>query len=130
MGKKRVAIIDDDPSISEFLSDLLTDEGYEPVAWHRGAGAYELVKRIKPAAVLLDMNMETRDAGLHVAEAICSDPETQGIPIIIVSAEGEFLHRKYMRLRELPCRVQPKPIDIPALLALLRDVTDDVPAIH
>ena len=80
MVKRRVMVIDDEPSVREFLSDLLLDEGYEPVVWTSGAGAYEKAKRIQPAAVLLDMNMETPDAGLRVAEMICSDKETQDIP--------------------------------------------------
>ncbi len=120
-----IAVIDDDPAVSAFLQDLLIDEGYEPVLWNRGAGAGAFVKRTRPFAVLLDMNMETPDAGLQVAEALCGDPDTQGIPIIVVSAEAEFLHKKYHRLRELPCRVHPKPVDIPALLALLDEAAED-----
>jgi len=103
---------------------LLADEGYKPVLWNQGAGAYELVKRVRPAAVLLDMNMETRDAGLQVAQAICNDPDTSGIPIIIVSAEAEFLHKRYVELRTLPCRIHPKPVDIGALLALLHQLIE------
>lgn len=116
---RRVMVVDNEPSVCEFLSDMLFDEGYEPVIWTRGAGAYAEAKRIHPAAMLLDMNMETPNAGLIVAEAMCGDRETQDIPIIIVSAEHDFLHEKYAWLHQLPCQVHPKPVDIPALLSLL-----------
>jgi len=119
---RRVMVVDDEPSVRAFLSDVLLDEGYEPVVWTSGAGAYEEAKRIQPAAMLLDMNMETPDAGLLVAETMCGDRETQDIPIIIVSAEHGFLHEKYTRLRHLPCRVHPKPVDIPALVSLLSEL--------
>ena len=119
-----IAVVDDDHAIAEFLQELLSDEGYEPVLWDRGAGAYELVKRIRPAAVLLDMNMETRGAGLQVAQAICRDPDTANIPIIIVSAEAEFLHKRYAALRALPCHLHPKPVDILALLLLLNQLIE------
>jgi len=118
-----IAVVDDDRAVAEFLQELLTDEGYAPVLWDRGAGAYELVKRVRPAAVLLDMNMETRDAGLRVAQAICNDPDTADIPVIIVSAEAEFLHKRYAELHALPCRIYPKPVNIPALLSLLHQLT-------
>ena len=121
-----IAVVDDDHAVAEFLQELLADEGYEPVLWDRGAGAYELVKRLRPAAVLLDMNMETRDAGLRVAQAICHDPDTAGIPVIIISAEAEFLHKRHAELRALPCRIHPKPVDIPTLLSLLQELTESV----
>jgi len=105
---RRVMVVDNELSVCAFLSDLLLDEGYEPVVWHSGAGAYAAAKRIKPAAMLLDMNMETPDAGLLVAETMCRDRETQNIAIIIVSAEHDFLHAKYARLQQLPCRVHPE----------------------
>ncbi len=122
MGKRVIAVVDDDPDISSFLAELLTDEGYEPALWNRGAGAYAFIKRTMPSAILLDMSMETPDAGLLVAEAVCADAETQSIPIIIVSAGGEFLRSHRRRLQGLRCKVHSKPVDIPALLSLLGEV--------
>lgn len=124
VGKRVIAIIDDEPDVSGFLTELLGDEGYEPISWPRGAGAYAFVKRNHPSAVLLDMNMETHDAGLRVAEELRADPGTRGIPIIIVSAAHESLRKQRQRLGELGCSVHGKPVDIPALLALLSMVID------
>jgi CheY-like chemotaxis protein len=117
-----VAVIEDDPDIAALFADLLTDEGYDPILWNRGAGAYEFIKGHMPVAVLLDMNMETADAGLKVAEAVCADPVTRPIPIIVISARVDLLKREDPYLQELGCKVHPKPIDIPTLLALLSEV--------
>ncbi len=122
MGKRVIAVIDDDRDIAAFLAELLTEEGYEPALWHRGAGAYAFVKRTMPSAILLDMNMETPDAGLLVAEAVCGDTETQAIPIIIVSAGTDAKRAYSRRLQDLRCKVHGKPVDIPALLSLISDV--------
>jgi CheY-like chemotaxis protein len=123
LGTKTIAVIDDDPDIAAILAEILTDEAYEPVIWRRGAGAYEFIKRQHPLAIILDVRMETPDAGLKVAESLAADPETRTIPIIVCSGEDEFVRRNRQRLHGLSFSVVAKPFSIPRLLAILNNAT-------
>ncbi len=81
-----IVVIDDDPRIVAFAALVLEDAGYRVVAWHAGAGAREVIARERPAAVLLDVDMETRNAGLRVREQIADDPSLRAIPVILASS--------------------------------------------
>jgi CheY-like chemotaxis protein len=50
----------------------------------RAEGALRDIKRLRPAAVLLDLLMPERD-GADVLHDIKSDPETRHVPVIVVS---------------------------------------------
>lgn len=123
LGSRTVAVIDDDPDITEVIAEILSDEAYEPVVWRKGAGAYEFIKRERPLAVILDVRMETPDAGLKVAEELAADPETKDIPIIMCSGEHEFVRANKQRLHGLSFSVVGKPFSIPRLLAILNNAT-------
>ena len=123
MGNRTIVIIDDDPDIAGIISEILTDEQFVPVTWHSGAGAYEIIKRKQPLAVILDVRMETPDAGLRVAEALAADPETREIPLIVCSGEHEFVRANRQRLAGLSFSVIAKPFSIPRLLAILNNAT-------
>lgn len=53
----RVLVVDDDPSIREFLRDLLDLEGYVVDEASNGAEAVERVLANPPSAVLMDLMM-------------------------------------------------------------------------
>jgi two-component system nitrogen regulation response regulator NtrX len=116
-------VIDDDPDITEVIAEILSDETYEPVIWRKGAGAYDFIKQQRPLAVILDMRMETPDAGLKVAEELAADPETKDIPIIMCSGEHEFVRANKQRLHGLSFSVIGKPFSIPRLQAILNSAT-------
>ena len=120
MGANLVAVIDDEPAITALFADLLADEGYGVSVWHSGAGAHAFVLHVEPVTIILDMQMETRDAGMVVAQALHDDPATAAIPVIVCSAGIEHEPRKQEQLRLLGCHLHAKPLIIPQLLALLR----------
>jgi two-component system, NtrC family, sensor kinase len=123
MGTGLIAVIDDDRVISQLFTEILTDDGYAVALWYTGAGAFAFVKRVDPALVILDMHMETQDAGMRVADALCHDPETKAIPVIICSAALNTEREKRQRLEALGCNIHSKPIDMHALLALIGKLT-------
>src|SRR4051794_13943116 len=93
-----IAIIDDDTAICAVVADVLENEGYEVVQWHRGAGALALLRQVQPALVLLDIRMETPEAGWLVLEGLRADPCLAQLPVIVCSADCWFLRERAARL--------------------------------
>lgn len=88
MGRPRVLIADDEPHIVLSLEFLLDRAGYDTAAAADGEEALDLVRRLRPDLVLLDVMMPRRN-GYAVCQAIKSDPETRAIPVIMLSAKGQ-----------------------------------------
>ena len=78
-----VLVVDDDTSILDTVSSILTGEGYYVVSAATGEEALAAVARKQPALILLDMRMPVMD-GWAVARAL----RAQGIkvPIVVMTA--------------------------------------------
>ena len=83
-----VVIADDDTSILDFASRVVSKAGFRVVRAERGDLALEAVRREKPALVLLDVLMPGLD-GLEVCTAIRADALLRGTPVVLLSAMGE-----------------------------------------
>jgi CheY-like chemotaxis protein len=82
--KGRVLVVDDDPSIIDFLETALEDEGYLVLA-SVGADSLLVAHDVHPDVILLDINMPGMD-GVEVSQRLREDPVTADIPIIVMSA--------------------------------------------
>jgi UDP-3-O-[3-hydroxymyristoyl] N-acetylglucosamine deacetylase len=81
----RVLIIDDEKSILESLSSILTDEGFTVACAVDGRQGLDLFRREKPKIVLLDVWMPEMD-GLEVLKQIREeDPDTV---VVVISGHG------------------------------------------
>ncbi len=78
-----VLVVDDDPSVREFVAAALEREGYAVLIAADGAAALEMVGH-RPCAVLLDMRMPGLD-GWGFAEAYREHPGAQA-PIMVMTA--------------------------------------------
>jgi CheY-like chemotaxis protein len=108
-----VLIIDDDSGSRESLAELLSDKGYTVETAQDGADALAYLRSgQRPGVILLDLMMPGTD-GWDFRAQQKRDPSLAEIPVIAVSAAGRLVDADYS-LR--------KPIDIDALLKLLRDV--------
>ncbi len=120
-----VAVIDDSPQVIDFVAAMLEDEGYQVAAWQTGAGAHAFLRAVMPAVVILDMRMETPDAGLTVLEAIRDDPATHALPVTLSSVRGSYLAEQAERLAALGCALLPKPYRADDLLAAVERAIAD-----
>ncbi|MCA1669234.1 MAG: response regulator [Thermomicrobia bacterium] len=123
MENKRIVVVEDDLDISAMFAEVLTSEGYAVTLWRTGAGAFDFIQRINPALVVLDMQMETPDAGLKVVEALCAHPDTKEIPVIVCSAGLDTQRDKRQTLEALGCNIHSKPVNMDAFLALIKHLT-------
>ena len=60
-----IAVVEDDPEIRELLDLLLTEEGYRTLLLPVGWDAPRIVRETRPALVIMDLWLETGDAGLN-----------------------------------------------------------------
>ena len=87
---KKIMIVEDDPSIIDYLADLFTDNGYETCAASNGAEALEIVKAENPDLITLDFEMPESWGNIFYRK-IQKKEKYQNIPIIIISGiDAEF----------------------------------------
>ncbi len=81
-------IVDDEPSLLEALSTILTDVGYSVQAVASGQAALEMLEASKaclPDLIIADIVMFEM-TGLQLFETVRSCPELSGIPFLFTSA--------------------------------------------
>jgi two-component system, OmpR family, alkaline phosphatase synthesis response regulator PhoP len=88
----KVLIIDDDQMIVEVWSVVLKENGFEVITASNGSDGINQAKSQKPNLVLLDEIMPDM-LGNDVLQTLKGDPETNAIPIAIVSnySEGQLM---------------------------------------
>jgi signal transduction histidine kinase len=84
--RRRVLIADDNADMRQYLSRLLS-ERYEVTAVADGQAAVEFIQKQAPDLVLSDIMMPKLD-GFGVLQALRSDPATNTIPVILLSARA------------------------------------------
>jgi signal transduction histidine kinase len=82
-GERVLLSVDDDPSVAPLLEKMLAGHGYRVVA-STNSSAVSDARRIRPAAILLDIIMPGRD-GREILRELKSDPETRAIPVIVLT---------------------------------------------
>ena len=116
MAPIEVLIVEDDASIREGLSDLLSQSGCITAEAPSGRVALELLRgRLrKPTVILLDMVMPDMDGWQFRAEQL-GDPSLAMIPVIIMSASRDAL--------DIPGQAHiPKPFSSEQLLRTVQRV--------
>lgn len=81
----RVLVVDDSEVIRQLIRVNLELEGFEVVTAADGAECLEVVRRVRPDVVTLDVMMPRLD-GLRTAARLRAEKQTARLPIAIVSA--------------------------------------------
>jgi hydrogenase maturation protease len=117
-GKKTVLIIDDDPDIRSSMRIVLEAAGFSVGEAATGEEGMKTAERIKPDAVIVDLMMETVDAGSRLSQ----DLKGGGYkgPIYLLSSAGDSV-RFNLDARELGLAgIFQKPIDHSVLVDTLK----------
>lgn len=83
----KILIADDEPNILISLEFLMKREGYEVLVARDGDEAIEVLRRERPALVLLDVMMPLK-SGFEVCASVRADPALAGTRILMLSAKG------------------------------------------
>jgi len=114
--KKTVLAIDDNPEAIEIIRKFLGDN-YHVAGLLSGKGAVGKAKELKPIAITLDIMMPGQD-GWQVLQELKSTPETQDIPVIILSIVDD----RKMGFSLGAAEYIVKPVDKEVLLRKLRNL--------
>ena len=112
-----VIIVDDDWHINNLVAEVLRDEGYDVHCCFTSTEALGVAQRIRPDVMVIDLQLETRDAGLRLLGALRADPATADIAVVICSADSLSLYRQAPQLAALGATVVSKPFQLDRLVA-------------
>jgi len=118
MKRELILIVDDDPRGRKLIRDLLDVHGYTTVTTGNGVEAVALAKERCPDLILMDIQLPRMD-GIAAMKALKSDPKTEGVPIIAITAHAMTGDEERLRSQGFDDFLA-KPIDIHALLKRIR----------
>lgn len=81
-------LADDEETMAEVVADVLGAAGFEVLVAHDGHEAFRMVREADPDVVVLDVMMPGME-GREVCRRIRSDPELDGLPVVLYSTLGE-----------------------------------------
>jgi DNA-binding response OmpR family regulator len=88
-GRRKILMVEDEPSITDPLSEALEREGYDSAVARTAAEAVSLAGELAPDLVLLDV-MLPDGSGYDVCRELRRDSQ---VPIIMLTARGEETDR-------------------------------------
>lgn len=84
-GKPRVLVVDDDPAVRGYFTQLLQEQGYEVNTAEDGQAALAAARSYQPDLITMDLAMPVMD-GRTAITLLRADAELKRIPIMVISA--------------------------------------------
>ena len=117
---RKIVIVDDNKDYLFATKTLLTRNGYEVMTAEDGKIGIELIRKEKPALILLDVMMETLFSGFEVCRQLKQDPDLKSIPVISISGMGDEINVQFNKDSDneyfSPDEFLEKPVDRDLLL--------------
>ena len=118
-GGGTILVIDDDETVRELLQRLLEEDGYSVITAEDGNSGLEMARKHSPDAITLDVVMPGGKDGWEVLKALKESPETEPIPVIMVSVMAEKENGIALDVEDYLV----KPIDVARLSRVISRVT-------
>ncbi|HXY55540.1 MAG TPA: response regulator [Nitrospirota bacterium] len=92
MNARKILVVDDEPDLVELVSYNLKKEGFKVFTAPDGEDALEKVRKGQFDLIILDL-MLPGIQGVELCRMLRSNPKTEAIPIIMLTARGEVSDR-------------------------------------
>jgi len=112
---KKIMVIDDDPNVVTYLTDLFSDNGYDTCSASGGSKAMEVLAKEKPDLITLDLEMP-EEWGPRLYRKIIQEKDSKNIPVIVISG---LTGSQYAIQKAVASLL--KPIDKDELLKIVKD---------
>lgn len=119
----RIMVVDDQEDFRSYLLAVLADAGAQISEASDGREALDAARRFKPDLITLDLSMPGHD-GIATFRDLRSSPETEAIPVCIVTGRPEMRSLIYDRPARPPEGYMDKPIDPKRLVDTIRRILD------
>jgi len=86
MGQGKILIVDDDPDITEAMTVVLENKGYEVRSALDSDQGLDRLKEARPDLIILDVMMRTSQEGFEFAREIKQNAQFKDIPILMLTA--------------------------------------------
>ncbi len=118
---KEILIVEDDRRLADLCARALEGEGYDVLQAHDGAAAMDMVERMPPALILLDLLVPKRDGRALMAE-LGRSTATSSIPVIAMSGvfKGKGTERELLDAGAKA--FLDKPFDVSELSRLVKQI--------
>ena len=83
---KKILLVDDDLDLLEQNKLLIESKGYEVITANSGKEGFEVFKKTKPDACVVDLIMEEHDSGFILCYRIKNDEHGKSIPVFILTS--------------------------------------------
>ena len=85
MAQGKILIIDDDPDITEAMTVILTNRGYDVRSAQDGSEGMDRLKETIPDLIILDVMMRTSQEGFELSREIKNNARYKDIPILMLT---------------------------------------------
>jgi DNA-binding response OmpR family regulator len=120
---RRIAVVDDDREMRDWLDDTLSDAGFEVILAANGLRLVSTLQVDRPDLIILDVVMSWID-GFELCRALKKNPQFCDIPVIFISGKTTLADRRH----GLSCGAVdyfPKPLDSIELVARVKELVKD-----
>lgn len=115
MAISKILIVDDSPTDRQYLSDMLSKNGFKVSTAESAEDAMAKLRQSRPDLVLMDVVMPGQN-GFQATRALSKDESTKNIPVILCSSKGQETD-KVWGLRQGARDYVVKPVNPADLLA-------------
>lgn len=117
---KRIMVIDDQPIVASLLEYMFQKDGWEIVSCRDPVEAVQSVREIRPDLLTVDIRMP-RMNGIDLCRRLREIPETQDVPIIVITGSAQTATADRAREARVDAYVT-KPFSPKALAAKIREL--------
>jgi DNA-binding response OmpR family regulator len=111
-----IYVVEDDPEIRAIFEELLRDAGYRVLGCSTAQEAQSFIGGEPPDLVLLDNHLEQYAAGWALLTELRAGAATATLPVILISADVQFLRMWDADLVAKRCFAIEKPFDLDDVL--------------
>jgi DNA-binding response OmpR family regulator len=123
--RRRILLVDDEPSITKTVGKRLEIAGYEVLIAMDGEDGLTKAQLGNPDVIILDLMMPKK-SGFEVCAALKQDPKHKHIPIIIFTGKGMDMDEKLCREIGANAYVS-KPHDAKTLIEVIEALLGALP---
>lgn len=123
---EHILLIDDDLDMHDAVRLILEPLGYRVTCVPTADDGLEVLRRDRPALLILDIMLSFPTEGLEVAQRLRRDPQTKEIPIVMMSAIGLVLGSAYVHGLDVATLPADALINKPFDAARLRSVVQEI----